>query len=52
MSIGDVNWDSNFDITTRRAQAALLKLCNDLATSPLLHNSELICWINDMKDYV
>ena len=29
-----------------------MQLCNELATSPLLFNNELICWIDDMKDYV
>ena len=29
-----------------------MQLCDDLAFSSLIQNNELICWINDMKDYV
>lgn len=42
LSLGKLEWDDEFDITTEKNQEAMVKICQDLKKSPVVLDEDVI----------
>eukprot|EP00357_Protocruzia_adherens_P000973 CAMPEP_0115006634 /NCGR_PEP_ID=MMETSP0216-20121206/20623_1 /TAXON_ID=223996 /ORGANISM="Protocruzia adherens, Strain Boccale" /LENGTH=954 /DNA_ID=CAMNT_0002373267 /DNA_START=205 /DNA_END=3072 /DNA_ORIENTATION=- len=51
-SIGDVEWDNNFDLSPKANQERMIEVCSLVKNSPLVQDQIIECFMADFKTWI